>query len=175
MSTIRLGPNFENEIRAAGLIGLAFSWGADGVFFPEAPGANGTMMPILTPDQVAAVVAVVAAHDPTKPDPSAQAAAALDAGIQIASTGTPALDGTYAIDAESQQKVAAIALYIAVNGRFPAGQATLVYPDIAGAAHGFASTAAFQAFATALADYVAAIDEASVSGGSMPAQPVTIP
>jgi len=90
--------------------------------------------------------------------------------VQIASTSTPALDGTYAIDAATQAKVQAIALYIQVNGRFPAGVSALPWPDSAGVPHTFPTTAAFLAFATALGDTVTAIEL-----GQTPAQPVPIP
>jgi hypothetical protein len=90
--------------------------------------------------------------------------------MQIASTSTPSLNGIYAIDPASQQKVQAISLYIAVNGKFPAGQSAQAWPDASGAVHLFPSTAEWQAFATAMGDFVATLDL-----GQTPAQPVTIP
>lgn len=61
-----IGPTFEAEIHAAGLAGLAFAWGPDGVVGLDA----------LTPEQRAAVQAVVNAHDPTAtPPPASQGAA----------------------------------------------------------------------------------------------------
>jgi hypothetical protein len=56
-----IGPSFEAELRTAGLLGLAFSWGPDGVieFHPDVPA-----------DQRAAVLAVYEAHDPEKPAPA---------------------------------------------------------------------------------------------------------
>lgn len=50
-----IGPSFVRELRAAGLGGLPFSWGPDGVFYS----------PKMTAEQIAAVEAVLAAHDPT--------------------------------------------------------------------------------------------------------------
>jgi hypothetical protein len=90
--------------------------------------------------------------------------------IQIVSSSTPALNGTYAIDPAMQQKAMGIALYISVNGRFPAGQTTLPWPDVSGAAHVFETTAQFQSFATAIGDYVTALTLRQT-----PSQPVTIP
>jgi hypothetical protein len=92
------------------------------------------------------------------------------ADMQVASTAEPALNGTYAIDPASQQKVQAISLYIAVNGKFPGGQSQQAWKDAAGIVHVFTSTAEWQALATAMADFVAAIDL-----GQTPSQPVTIP
>lgn len=53
----RIGPSFDDEIRAAGLAALPFSWGNDGdIQF----GAS------MTQEQRAAVQAVYAAHDPNR-------------------------------------------------------------------------------------------------------------
>ena len=54
----RIGPTFAEELRTAGLTGLPFSWGDDGVIQYD---------PRMTPAQIAAVQAVYAAHDPTAP------------------------------------------------------------------------------------------------------------
>lgn len=104
-----------------------------------------------------------------------QAQSALASGCQVASTAMPALNGTYACDPTAQQKIQATALYIVVNGRFPGGGETMGWADITGAARTFQTTAEFQAFATAIGDYVAGL-EAVILGQSdtLPAQPVTI-
>jgi len=60
--------------------------------------------------------------------------------------------------------------YIAVNGKFPASQTTQAWPDVNGTMHQFQTTAQWQAFATAVGDFVAAIDL-----GQTPTQAVTIP
>lgn len=53
-----IGPAFADEIRAAGLDGLPFTWGADGSLAFD---------PSLTPDQITAIRAAVAAHNPAAP------------------------------------------------------------------------------------------------------------
>lgn len=53
-----IGPAFYDELAAAGLVGLPFSWGTDGIIQFD---------PRMTPGQVVAVQAVYATHDPTKP------------------------------------------------------------------------------------------------------------
>ena len=65
-----IGPTFGDEILAAHLNGLPFSWGEDGVF---------EFHPSMTQAQNDAVLAVYAAHDPTKqlPDPKGKAKSAL--------------------------------------------------------------------------------------------------
>lgn len=52
-----IGPAFSDELKASGLVGLPFSWGADGdIQFNER----------MTPAQIAAVKAMYAVHDPAK-------------------------------------------------------------------------------------------------------------
>jgi hypothetical protein len=104
----------------------------------------------------------------------------LAAGLAITSTAYPALDGTYATDPASQQQVQATALYIAVNGRFPAALSALPWPDVSGAQHTFPTTAEFQAFASALGDYVTRLSlqsQAEAAGQSpvWPASSAAIP
>ena len=52
-----IGPTFVAELAAAGLLGLNFSWSSDGTF---------TFDPSMTQQQIAAVQAVYAAHDPMR-------------------------------------------------------------------------------------------------------------
>lgn len=58
MAQKAIGPNFSNELAAAGLSGLPFAWLSGGMI---------TFDPRLTGDQIAQINAVYAAHDPTKP------------------------------------------------------------------------------------------------------------
>ena len=67
-----IGPSFSDELRTANLIGLPFSWGTDGIIQFD---------PRMTQAQRDAVLAVYAAHDPTKPAPPDPFIAALDAAI----------------------------------------------------------------------------------------------
>lgn len=60
MTTPKIGPSFYNDLIAAGLTGLPFSWTPEGVDLSD---------PALTKKQIADIQKVVAAHDPTKPDP----------------------------------------------------------------------------------------------------------
>lgn len=53
-----IGPNFPAEIKAAGLAGLSFGWTPDSALVFDAA---------MTPEKIAAVQAVYAAHDPSKP------------------------------------------------------------------------------------------------------------
>ncbi len=56
-----IGPTFPHELKAANLLGLPFSWAEGGhLRFDES----------MTPEQVAAVQAVYAAHDPEAPQPA---------------------------------------------------------------------------------------------------------
>jgi len=103
---------------------------------------------------------------------AAQAAgqATLAAGLQVTSAGTPALDGTYATDAAAMANISGVMLYTLAHNTFPGGASTMAWFDKAGTPHTFPSVAEFQAFATKVADFVAA-----VSLGQSYAQPATIP
>jgi hypothetical protein len=105
----------------------------------------------------------------TSPIPPPTAQQTLSTGLQIVSQSTPTVSGTYAMDNLSQAEITAVAVYIQQNGKFPAGQTSLPWPEIAGNPQVFPSTALFLAFATAAADYVTAVNL-----GKSPSQPVTI-
>ena len=111
----------------------------------------------------------------------AQAAydAAVAAGVQVTSTGTPALNGTYALDQTTLGRITAEQVYIATAGKFTNGSTTRAWLDAAGAPHTFPSTAAFTAFAEAVAQYddalIAALDTGLAGGAWVaPAQPAAI-
>lgn len=89
--------------------------------------------------------------------------------VTLTSTGTPALNGNYAIDATTQMKIQAISIYVAVNGRFPNSQSTQAWPDTSGTIHKFISTTQWLAFATAMGDFITALDL-----GQSPSNSITI-
>ncbi len=98
------------------------------------------------------------------------------AGIQIASAGTPALNGTYAFDEATQTKIAGVVAGLAAG--IPGGGSTFNWPDASGTPHAF-TAANFTEFCTALKDYAYSYTQALgalLAGGSasLPAQPVTI-
>lgn len=105
---------------------------------------------IATAAQVAAVQSppLTAAQSAT-----ASASAALAAGIEITSTGTPALNGTYACDPLSQADIVAIETSLNAGKGFPGGATTFNYPDASGALHVF-SEDNFTDFAAAIRDFV---------------------
>jgi hypothetical protein len=112
---------------------------------------------------------------PPAPTLAQQAQKALAKGLTISSKSTPALNGTYNISPGSQQKMNAVALYIAVNQKFPGGSLTFPWLDVSGTSHIFLNTPEFFAFATAVADYVAQLDMIIATGaGTLPASSVTI-
>ncbi|HVJ53440.1 MAG TPA: hypothetical protein VM689_13315 [Aliidongia sp.] len=115
---------------------------------------------------------------PAPPPPSLvdQANAALAVGCQIVSTGTPALSGTYPCDMTAQQRLAGNAIFVQINGKFPGSDPSqIAWIDMAGDAHVFTSTATFLTFASAIASYVAQLDEVIFGQvQTLPAQPVTI-
>lgn len=121
--------------------------------------------PVATPEQWAALEASITAGevtvDPyvaptvTPPTLAQQAGALLAGGLAITSTSTPTLNATYPCDSTTQSHVQAEVISILLNGAFVGGGTTLAWPDASGAVHQF-SLAAFKAFATAQAAFVAA-------------------
>lgn len=102
------------------------------------------------------------------------AVAALGSGLTIASTATPSLNGTYAIDQLSQMDIIAIETSLNAGKGFPGGATTFDYADMAGTFHSF-TQANFTDFAAAVRDYVYALKSviASVST-TLPASTATI-
>lgn len=105
-----------------------------------------------------------------------QAREALSAGLTISSAGTPTLDGKYAVDDAAQGRINRVQSFIAQNGKFPGGGPSLPWPDMSGNLHEFSATAEFTAFATAVAEYVFALD-AVIMGATttLPPPTATIP
>ena len=91
------------------------------------------------------------------------------AGITIASTGTPALDGAYAIDTDAKSVIDGIYAGIKSGDGLPGGGSTFVFHDMAGSPHSFDATG-FSALAKAVRDYLYALAQ-----GETPTLPVTIP
>lgn len=72
-----IGETFSEELKAAGLLGLRFSWGADGIFYPDVDPP--------TRVQQEQIAVVLAAHDPTKKreDPKVKRHADIDAATTL--------------------------------------------------------------------------------------------
>ena len=101
--------------------------------------------------------------------------AALVSGLTVNGTGTPAIDGTFAVNPTTQGKIAAVEVYILKNGLFPGGGSTYPWPTVSGTFVTFPSTTVYQNWATAIANYVSAIDIVIASDtGSLPSSTVTI-
>lgn len=165
MSARAIGPNFPNELVAAGLAGVAVAWGGDGAIVRGAS---------CTDAQWTAVLAVHAAHDPAKPDPVAAAAALLGGGLAIASTGTPALDGTYGCGSDDKTDIGGLQTAILTNAALFPG----FFQDIDGRVVTM-TAAQFTAIATAILGFIAAVAQAkaaALAGGawSPPAATATI-
>ena len=98
----------------------------------------------------------------------AQLESVLRAGIAVTSTGTSALDATYALDSTSQSELYQIASYAQNFGVFPNGQSTMAYPDVTGTPHTFTSTQIINLLKV-VAPYVTAcqvVEETLAAGGS---------
>jgi len=95
----------------------------------------------------------------------------LSTGIAVVSTGTPALNGTYAVDQLSQMDVIAIETSLNAGKGFPGGATTFGYQDVTGALHSF-SEANFTDFAAAVRDFVYAC-KSVIAGQSTTLPPAT--
>ena len=125
------------------------------------PAANWT---VATSAQVSAIQ-----NPPLTAAQIAQAAyaAALAAGLAIASTGTPALNGVYDISPASEGNWAGSEAAVA------AGVFRGAY-RLSNGAKVTMTAAQFTAIATAAYDYIAALDDA-LAGGAWPSNTVTVP
>lgn len=109
-----------------------------------------------------------------------QAATALSAGLAIISSGTPSINGTYAVDPASQSKMGLMYNLIqrAGGAAFPGGLTSLPWPVLVGGTGGvvmFNSVSEFLTVETILGDYVLALDLIVTTGaGSLPAASITI-
>lgn len=114
---------------------------------------------------------------PVVPPTLAQRAAAMLAGgVTITSASTPALNGTYSCDPDTQSHIQAEMLCVQVAGVFADGASTVTWPDAAGALHTFQTPASFQAFALAQARFVAACIKCQIGAASvLPSNSVAIP
>ncbi|CAE6838007.1 hypothetical protein [Paraburkholderia nemoris] len=136
--------------------------------------ANGGLA--LLPSGCSEITDAQAAVLQTPPAPTAaevlvtSAQAALEAGLAIISTATPALNATYACDQLSQMDIIAIETSLNAGKGFPGGSATFGYPDSSGVMHVF-TQANFTDFAAALRDYVYALK--SVIAGVLTTMPGT--
>lgn len=117
---------------------------------------------------------------PPAPTLAQQAAAALGAGLTITSTGTAALNGTYAVASGvpfGREDIGTEAQFISTFSEFTNGTQTIEWPLIDGKTFvTFPSTTTFMAFAKAAAQYYAAVKAVAATGqGSFPSNQVTIP
>lgn len=111
---------------------------------------------------------------PTTPSPTLaqQAAAMLATGIEIASTGTPALNATYPCDANTQNQDGNLLAAVNASLTFPGGVVTRL--DVTGAPH-FFTTTAFKNYCQAKLTFLQTLETIIGSNsGTLPSLPVTI-
>lgn len=105
---------------------------------------------------------------------AAKAQTILAGTVAIASTSTPALDGSYTITVQDQQHIAVEVQSLMLNGTFADGTASVVWPDATGTLHTF-DAAQFKAFATALGAFVAACIKCQIgTSTALPSNALTI-
>lgn len=113
------------------------------------------------------------------PSPQQILAGKIAQGIALTSTGTPTLNGIYALDPDSTNQIFQIGLYASQFNAFPSGQSVQPYPDITSQPHNF-TVASFVAFLRVVAPLVSQLNtQAAILGAggqpSWPAQAGTIP
>ncbi len=115
---------------------------------------------------------------PPAPTLAQQATALIAAGLTIASTGTPAINGTYAVASGvpfGREDIGTEAQFISTFSEFTNGAQTLEWPLTNGTFVTFPSTAAYMNFAKAAAQfYAAAKAVVALNAGVLPAAAVTI-
>lgn len=100
------------------------------------------------------------------------------ATLTIQSTGSPALNGTYAMDQGTQAQITGIAAGIAAGRGLPGGGSTFNWPDVFGQPHAFSSTN-FLNFASAAESYIYNFTQqlnllVNNLPATLPTQPITI-
>jgi hypothetical protein len=100
-------------------------------------------------------------------------------GVQLQSTGTPAMNGVYAVDPVSIGQAAAIAADLANNDGLPGGGTTFTYTDALGL-HGPLTQVNFLNAYKALKNFIYECGQTlatNLAGGqaALPSQPVAIP
>lgn len=93
-------------------------------------------------------------------------------GLQVSSIGTPALNGTYAIDSASQAQITSLSTGIAAGKPLPGGGSTFNYPDITGGQHAFNATN-FLDFAASIEGYIYNFNQALIA--SVNGTPTALP
>lgn len=119
----------------------------------------------------------IAAYNPPTPSPLQEALAAIAGGINLTSTGTPALNGAYAVDAAAQAQINSVVTYTLLNNAFPNSVAVLPWPDMSFMMHNFPSVVSFHAFASAAANFVTqamVYGNSNAGQGSIPSNNITI-
>ena len=124
---------------------------------------------------------VAAGNTPTPyvalaPTPAEQAAEAIAAGVTITSTGTPAINGTYACDAAAVADIGAETLSVIVTQQFTNGATSIQWPLADGTLVTFPSPQVFQAWAVAVSRYVSACKQyaSGAQEATLPASTVGI-
>jgi hypothetical protein len=100
-------------------------------------------------------------------------------GVQVTSTATASLNGTYAVDAASQATISSLSTGIAAGKPLPGGGTTFNYPDVSNTMHAFTS-ANFLDFSASIEGFVYSFEQGllgllnGVAGAALPSTSLTI-
>lgn len=119
----------------------------------------------------------LASYTPPVPAPTIpqQAQALLNGGLSIVSASTPALNATYACDAQTTAYINAEITSILLNATFADGSTSIAWPDVTNALHTF-NIAEYKSFAMAIGNFVS-LCRACIIGSSttLPSKTADIP
>jgi hypothetical protein len=96
--------------------------------------------------------------------------AAFNIGLTISVPDNLSLNGTYPVDKGVQNQINVVETHIAKTGNFPGSSGVLAWKDINGVVHMFSSVQHFEAFSTAVANYIADLD--LYAAGVCPSPPI---
>ncbi|MEK7888211.1 hypothetical protein AAB992_13920 [Burkholderia contaminans] len=120
-----------------------------------------------------------AAPAPAPRTPIQQYVAAINSGIVVTCSATPALNATYGVSDIDAANISAEAQFIAIYAEFTNGATTFPWADVNRQPHTFPNTATFMAFAKAAAQYVSACKQTLIAlqngdAASFPSNAVTL-
>jgi hypothetical protein len=149
------------------------AWLAEGNL-PTKIAADGELTDVLIKANLPWSVAMHAGQTDLGVLTGAEAALVLQcSGLVLTFTGTPSLDGTYALDPGSIANLNGVYLGVAVGAGFPGGGSTFSWPDVTETLHSFTTTN-FTNFGLAVRNYLYELSQAAITDGPWPSNAVTI-
>ena len=136
---------------------------------PSRVAADGELAHLLVLAKFPTIAAAVGATSLSTLSPGQMIEIVTGLGVALTSTGTPALNATYALSGQAWQDMRDEAQYVQTYGAFSGDAETLTWPEtVNGVPVTFATTAQFLAVVRALADYLTSWKRYLAAGGTQP-------